>query len=258
MNPFRRALLTLSLPAIAIAIAAQAPKAVAQDRLIVQPRRVVILRSGKVIRDFPERRKGIVRYPILRGLSDRTALRRIENTLRINSTLKEFRENPGLLSFDYKINYNKNYLFDITITEEAEGAYPEMNSEHFLFSLRTGRTIKAPDAFNSTSLAGLARLADQKLKDEVKELIKANEEDTSDADQKNAIRNQLNPLAFAVKDLNDFKVSDKGVTFLYDAHFPHAIRALEPAGEYFFSYTELRPHIKSDGPLGVFRQLKVK
>jgi hypothetical protein len=42
------------------------------------------------------------------------------------------------------------------------------------------------------------------------------------------------------------------VTFLYDAGFPHAIQALEPNGNYFFSYAELRPFIKKDGLLGTF------
>jgi len=44
-----------------------------------------------------------------------------------------------------------------------------------------------------------------------------------------------------------------GVTFLYDAGFPHVIQALQPDGRYFFSYAVLRPHIKSSGPLGVFK-----
>jgi hypothetical protein len=252
MNCLRLSLLILSLPIILFAIATQSPNVIAQDRVTVQPRRVVVLRTGKEVRDFPERKRGTVRYPIIRGLSDAGVLRRIQNTLRINATLKEFRETPGLLQFDFKVNYNINYLFDITITEEAVGAYPEMNSKHFLFSLRTGKTIKAADAFNPTSLASLAGLADQKLKDEIKELLKANEEDTSGADQKGAIRDQLSPLTFGVKDLDDFLVSDKGVTFLYNARFPHAIRALEPDGKYFFSHAELRPYIKRNGPLGIF------
>jgi hypothetical protein len=252
MSCFRLSLLVLSLPTILFAIAVRSPNVVAQDHVNVQPRRVAVLRSGKEVRDFPERRKAIVRYPILRGLSDAAVLRRIQTALGINTALKEFRENPGLLQFDYKVNYNKNYLFDITITEEAEGAYPEMNSKHFLFSLKTGRTIKAADAFDAASLAGLAGMADQKLKDEIKELLQINEEGTSDADQKSDIRDQLNSLAFGVEHLNDFMVSDNGVTFLYNARFRHAIRALQPNGEYFFSHAELRRYIKSSGPLGVF------
>ena len=64
------------------------------------------------------------------------------------------------------------------------------------------------------------------------------------------VKDQLNELKFEVKNLDEFSVSDKGVTFLYDAGFPHASRALQPAGEYFFSYAELLPYIKRNGPLG--------
>jgi hypothetical protein len=233
----------------------------AQDRIIVQPRRVVVLRTGKEIRDFPERKKAIVRYPSVRGLSDAAVLRRIQSTLTMKNVfdynLDEFRRNPGLLSFDYKVNYNQNYLLDITFTEEFEGAYPDTGTKHLLINLKNGKVVRAADAFNLNplnALAALAGLVDKKLKAEVAELDKVNEDDKStDAEAKSWVRNELKKLRFGVQNLNEFSVSNKGVTFLFDAGFPHAIQALQPEGEYFFSYTELRPYIKRDGPLGVFK-----
>jgi hypothetical protein len=74
----------------------------------------------------------------------------------------------------------------------------------------------------------------------------------AEADQKS--RDQLNQLEFKTQNLDEFSVSDKGVTFLYDAEFPHVIRGLQPDGEYFFNYAELRPYIQTGGPLGVFKQ----
>jgi hypothetical protein len=47
-------------------------------------------------------------------------------------------------------------------------------------------------------------------------------------------------------------VGRTGITFLYDAGFPHAIKAFEPQGKYFFTYAELKLYIKRDGPLGQF------
>jgi hypothetical protein len=230
----------------------------AQDRVVVQPRKVVITRTGKSVRGFPERRKATVRYPIVQGLADATALRRLRNTLGLKNvfgeTLAEIRAEPYVLSIDYEVSYNKNYLLDITFTDEAEGAYPETHRKHFLINLKNGMVIKAADAFNQGSLATLATLANEKLKAEVKELIQVNEDDKySDADQKSAVKDQLRQLEFKLQDLNDFSISDKGVTFLYHAGFPHVIRALEPDGEYFFSFAELQAHIKSSGPLGVFK-----
>jgi hypothetical protein len=255
MKSFRRSLRVLTLPIVLSAVSATVA---AQDHVIIQPKRVVIIRTGKDVRDSPDRRKAILRYPIIKGLSNAIALRRIQNTLSLKnasgSSLAEFRREPGLLSFDYKVNYNRNYLLDITFSGEAMGAYPETYTKHFLISLESGKVLKAADVFNPQSFAALAHLADQKLKDEITELLQANEEDkSSDADERSMIKEQLSGLKFGVKNLDEFSASDKGVTFLYDAHFRHAIRALEPAGEYFFSYAELRHFIKRNGPLGTLK-----
>lgn len=230
----------------------------AQDRAIVQPRRVVITRTGKEVRGFPERRKAVVRYPVIAGIRDATVLRKLQNTLRMknvfDTSLADYRTDPGLLSFDYTVNYNKNYLLDISFNQETEGAYPDTQHKHYLLSLKNGMVIKAADAFNQASLATLTKMANEKLKGEVKELLNVVAADKdSDAEQKTALREQLSQLEFKRDNLDGFLVSDKGVTFLYDAGFPHVIQALQPDGEYFFSFAELRPHIKSTGPLGVFR-----
>jgi hypothetical protein len=114
MKHIQLSLLILALPITLCAIVAQTPSVVAQDRVTVQPRRVVLLRSRKVARDFPGRQRAIVRYPIALGLTDAIVLRRIQNTLAIknvfDSTLEEYRQDSWLTDFDYKVNYNKNYL----------------------------------------------------------------------------------------------------------------------------------------------------
>jgi len=233
-------------------------RAAAQEWVIVRPRRVVVVRTGKEIRDFPERRKAVVRYPVFSGLSDAAALRRIQTTLGMknvfDTSLADFRRNPGLLSFDYEVNYNKNYLLDITFTSEFEGAYPDTSTRHFLLNLKTGKSIKAAEAFNRESLNNLATAVDKKLKAEVTEQLRANEEDKSaDADAKSFVREELNKLHIEMKNLDDFAVGDKGITFLFDAGFPHVIQALQPAGRYFFSYAEIRPYVKGDGPLSILK-----
>jgi hypothetical protein len=62
----------------------------------------------------------------------------------------------------------------------------------------------------------------------------------------------LKGLKFTTSHLDNFAINDQGVTFLFDAEFPHAVQAFEPGGSYFFSYAELKPYIKRDGPLAVF------
>lgn len=257
VNHIRLSALLLVLPITLGTVVAQSPGATAQDRVVIQPRRVVLLRSGKAARNFPGAKRAIVRYPIVRGLSDAGVLRRIQNTLAIknifDSSLEEYRQDGWLSEFDYKVNYNKNYLLDLEFSQSGMGAYPDTQTKHFLINLKSGRVIKAADVFNTDSLATLAEMANQKLKAETRELIKEVDADKdSDADQKNSLKEQLGQLSFTVENLDDFSVSDKGVTFLYDAGFPHVIQALQPDGRYFFSYAGLRPHIKRNGPLGVF------
>jgi len=42
----------------------------ATDRAIVNPRTVVIIRSGALIKDFPEKKRATVTYPLISGLKD--------------------------------------------------------------------------------------------------------------------------------------------------------------------------------------------
>jgi hypothetical protein len=54
------------------------------------------------------------------------------------------------------------------------------------------------------------------------------------------------------KDLSEFSIAAKGITFHYDYGFPHVIAAAEPPGEYFLNWSELRPFVKSGGLLARF------
>ena len=254
MNRNRLSSLVLTLPMVLGTLVAQPPSVAAQDHAIVQPRSVVLLRSRKETGGAPAKRKAVVRYPILLGLTDRSVRQRIQKTLAIknvfDSTLEEYRQDGWLTDFDYRVNYNTNYLLDITFTQSGMGAYPDTQTKHFLISLRTGAVIKAADAFNFDALANVATMVDQKLKAETQKIAKDLESDKeTSADEKSTLKDQLEQLKFERENLDEFSVSDKGVTFLYDAGFPHVIKALEPDGRYFFSYAALRPYVKRNGPL---------
>ena len=161
------------------------------------------------------------------------------------SSLAEYRQGDWLTDFDYKVNYNQNYILDITFTESGSGAYPDTHTKHFAINLKNGEVIKAADAFDSSSLDTLAALVDRKLQAEVRQILKENrdEKDTQDL---------FREVKFKTSDLNDFSIGSRGVTFLYDAGFPHVVQALQPNGSYFFSYAQLKSYIKRDGPLAIF------
>ncbi|HEV2860788.1 MAG TPA: hypothetical protein VGX48_07280 [Pyrinomonadaceae bacterium] len=248
-----RALATaLALAALAFA---SPPTAAAGDHALVSKRRVVIVRTGRLARQFPERKRAIVNLPVVSGIADAAVLRKVRAALDLknvfDTSLAEYREDAWLEELDFKVNYNKNYILDITLWAEGTGAYPDTNTQHRAISLKTGGVLKARDVFKPDALDTLARMANESLRAAVAEQIKVVEED-GDLTDKDSLKEELKGLTFGVKNLDDFKVSDAGVTFLYDAGFPHVIQALEPDGEYFFTYAQLAPYIKRDGPLGTF------
>lgn len=234
---------------------AQPATAVANERAIVTRKRVVLVRTGRVARQLPHKRRAVVAYPVVSGLSDPRVLRKVRAALDLknvfDSSLEEYRQEAWLEELDFQVNYNKNQLLDITFWQTGSAAYPDSHEKHFTISLKSGDVLKAADVFELASFHALAALAHEKLLAEVNELTKVVEEDDQiAAEERASLKEALSGLSFKVEDLDQFVVSDQGLTFLYDAGFPHVMKALEPEGRYFFSYAQLAPYIKRDGPLG--------
>lgn len=234
-----------------------ANKTPGDDRAVIQRRRLVLIRSPKLSREFPHKKKAVVVYPVVSGLSP-SILRRVRSLLEFknifDSSLKEYREDTWLEEFNYKVNHNGNYLLDITFSQSGSAAYPDDQSKHFLINLKNGNIVKAADAFLSDKFGPLSAMVDRKLKLELKEIIKSLQDAKSDPEEIRMAGEAQEPLEFKVENLDDFSIGARGVTFLYDAGYPHVIRALQPNGTYFFTYAELKPYIKRDGPLGQFIQ----
>jgi hypothetical protein len=57
---------------------------------------------------------------------------------------------------------------------------------------------------------------------------------------------------YTAADLKEFSVNADGVTFYYDYGFPHVIEALQPAGEFKFTWSQLKPFVKPGGLLARF------
>lgn len=232
--------------------------AVRNDRVIVKPRTIAIVRSGKLVKDFPGKKRATIKYPVISGLSDERVLRQVQSILRIknvfNSSVSEYRQDNWLEEFGYEVNYNKNHVLDITFSQSGSGAYPDSQNKHFAINLKNGRVIKASDAFVAHKLESLAGLVRNKFQAELKQILIDLAESKSDPEDIRIAKEAQEALEFKLADLDDFSVGDKGITFLYDAGYPHVIQAFEPEGRYSFSYAELRSYIKRDGPLGQFIQ----
>src|SRR4030095_6621098 len=112
------------------------------DRAVVRPRTVVIVRRGALIKDFPEKKRATLTYPVISGLKDPQVLRRVQAILQVtnvfDSSIAEYRDDNWLEEFRYKVNYNKNNILDITFTQNGAGAYPDTQTRHFAINLKNG------------------------------------------------------------------------------------------------------------------------
>lgn len=234
----------------------QIPKAL-PGSVTIRPRKIIIQRSAAATRHAPTRKSAVIILPVVTGISDSTILARVRSELDIKnvfgSTLQDYREDTWLSDFGYKVNYNADYLLDITFTQNGLAAYPDTHERHMLISLRDGKLVKAADVFDVTKLEPLAAFVDRALQAELAKLRAENLADVRDTDERQALTDAYSNLKVERANLDDFSVGKTGVTFLYDAGFPHVIEALEPQGGYFFSYKALSEYIRRDGPLGKFR-----
>lgn len=228
-----------------------------QDRVVIRPRKILVVRSSALARRFPGRKQAIINYPIVTGITNPVVLSRIRSAIAFKNifgySVADYRNDTWLSEFGYTVNYNRDHLLDITFTQSGLAAYPDEHQKHFLINLRDGKAIKAQDVFEAGRLHALAMLVDRELQREIQQLRKENLEGEADAEQRESIGDAYENLKFEVAQLDDFSVGPTGITFLYDAGFPHVIKALEPQGRYFFSYTALRDFVRRDGLLAKFR-----
>lgn len=154
---------------------------------------------------------------------------------------EELEEIQWLEKAYYDIIYNKGKTLCIALSIEGSGAYPDGLTKHFVINTDTGTRATAATEF--TAAPKLASLLNQKLQTEIKSAIKSLKDDKDNEDIEPA--ELFRGKRYTVKDLDGFSVDDKGVTFRYAYNFVHAVRALEPTGEFFLSWKELRPYLRS-------------
>lgn len=226
------------------------------QKIIITPKKTVYKRTGKV--SFREKRTFTITYPIVSGTISAAAKKKLLENISywrvFDTTLKENLSEYDWLSEAYfKVNYNKNGILDISLTQEGVGAYPDSQTVTKVIDLRTGEQVRFDDVFKSEARGEFASLVNRKLDAEKKEIIKSIESDKSSSDEdRQSDKEMLDDLTFTAENFDEFTVSDKGVTILYDAGFPHVIQALQPEGRYFFTWAEVKKFVKADGLLGQF------
>lgn len=223
----------------------------------INPKKTVYTRKGKNI--DKEKRTFTVTYPVATGASP-AAQKNLTDSLSywktFQTTLAESTTETWLWELSYDVKYNNKGILDISLTQEGSGAYPDSSTIEKVIDLKTGKTASFTDVFKTDGLKTFAEMVNQKLNVEKKDLIKRidkgefGEENGKEAND--ALKEQIEGLEFTAETFNQYSVSDKGVTILYDAEFPHVIQAAQPDGRYFFTWAEVKPFIKPNGLLGQF------
>jgi hypothetical protein len=233
----------------------QTPVSTPYDKVTIVRKEMVITRRGAFLKNLPIKKTATIAYPFVSGIRNRTILARVRSLLSVervfNTTLREYRISDWLDESDYEVDYNANYILGITFWQVGSAAYVSDRSRYINIDLKTGRLIKARDVFVAEKMMELTTAVNAKLKEEVAEQIKAVKADTSFDDPSIVIKD-LEEFRFEVKNLDDFSINADGVTFHYDAELPRILVAFEPAGQYLFPYTTLKPFIKPSGPLAQF------
>jgi hypothetical protein len=207
--------------------------------------------SGKKSEGFPTYRETIVRYPIVISLQDPTVLKKVETALSLKSilgqSLAELRQDksPWLTDLAYTINYNQNSILDVTYTISGMGAYPSTSEKRVSIDLITGNVLQAKNLFKTDGNVALAQSIDKMMQQKIQAKIVEVRKDIPDLEVAMFSKHHFKP-----KDLNDFTIGKKGVTFHYNFDFIHAIKAAEPSGAYFISYEKLSRYIRPDGAIG--------
>ncbi|HMJ07805.1 MAG TPA: hypothetical protein VK468_02300 [Pyrinomonadaceae bacterium] len=161
---------------------------------------------------------------------------------------EEMGEYQWLEEADYDLIFNRGGILCLRSWMTGTAAYPDDVTRYVVVDTRTGRRMRAADMFSN--LRGLTS-ATRKM--QLAEIARASVEIKKDPENVDVDPAGLFADAdFKVKDLDSFFVDANGVVFVYDYGFPHVLTAVQPDGEYRFSWNQIRPYIKRGGLLAQF------
>ncbi len=195
------------------------------------------------------KRKFTIDRPIVSG----TTGKKIESILSYEKNFglnikEEQTEISWLDDASFETKYNKNGILYVLLWVEGSGAYPSINSKSVVIDTKLGTKITPQAVF--TNIPGLVAKVSKLQKAEMKKATDDYKKDPDSADFDAST--YFASAKYTAKDLDDFSISDKGITLRYNYEFPHVALALQPLGEYFFTWTELKPFIKKGSVFGQF------
>lgn len=194
-----------------------------------------------------------ITYPKISGVNNPTIKKNLEDTLdywkNFDESLEEnLNESYGIDSADFVVDYNKNSILAVTLVLDFSGAYPTTFSKRLVIDATTGKRVFLQDVFSDVGQI-IVKIDKAKRADEKKAIAMRKRVDPKAAE---TLSQRLAGSNYSTNTIEEFSVSDAGVTFYFDYGFPHAIKAFAPDGIYFFGWTELMPFVKKDGLFGQF------
>jgi len=217
--------------------------------VVVTPKKITYKRP----KPFSEYKKSfVIVRPKVKGVS-LTVAKKIETTIGYEKNFvlnvkEEISEVQWLEEAGYKLDFNKKGILGVTLFLSGSGAYPSVYEKCVIVNLKTGERVLAKDVF--VKLPELTAKGKRAQKAEMeKKIAEIKKEMPEEAD---GILSFFENTDFTAKNLDEFAVSEMGITFWYDYGFPHVALGLQPEGRYFFSWAELKPFIKRDGLLAQF------
>ncbi|MEQ1644851.1 MAG: hypothetical protein ABL959_15485, partial [Pyrinomonadaceae bacterium] len=214
---------------------------------MLNPKKVTYTRKNPIM---DGKKTFTITYPKVRAATPAIS-RKIEGVLSYEKVFdftlrEEMGEIQWLEDASYDVNYNANKLLSIRLTIEGSGAYPSSSTKYIVVNTATGTRVRPIDVFVNTSglLAHLKKMKDaevEKTKAELKSSPETKDEDFSGFFTDGDIYNKLKPDAF--------EIDESGVMFHHDYGFPHVAQALQPPGEFFLTWDELKPFIKKGSVL---------
>jgi hypothetical protein len=218
----------------------------AGQTVVITPKKTVYRRPKPQI-DF--KKTFTVRRPIAKAATPALS-RKITTAISPEKVLElnireELNEYQWLEESDYKVLFNQNGVLSMELWMTGTAAYPDSVTKHVVINIENGNTLRPADVFKD--LASLAKIV---RKAQLAEIAAATKEMKSDPDARPD--DLFSETDFTAADFKDFSVDAKGVTFYYDYGFPHVLQALQPDGEFHFSWAQLKPFIRTDGLLARF------
>jgi hypothetical protein len=220
----------------------------------IAPRSVVHRRSNTSV-DY-KKRYTIV-YPEISGVPRRLK-QKIERNLKYEKTFNFYFTNGldeqyHLLDKGYyRVVYNKNGILNLRFSIDVSTAYKSHYDKTIAVDLKTGELIKPEDVFIGAKQEQLAARINKSLQSEIAGAVRRVKKELGEGDKGAQILTQFKEKIFTPNHLNDFEVSDKGITFVYTYDYAYFAGNYKPPGRFFLSHAQLKPFVRRDGLLGKF------